>query len=235
MSERVLTDGRSVVHYYRRGYGERSSLPTPVTIFEHASDLRTLLRELGVRRVHVLGHSIGAAIAIQAALDDPDLVSSLVLVEPVWVSRPALLNAFSEAMAPVLTAYAAGDPARATRLMLQMIDGESYAPTLGAALGPGWFDAAVDALDIYMGSELPATVGWAPDAEQASRLTSPVLVLSGGNSGDLFDEVARDTVAKFPSSRHVRLSHAAHNVIAAQPAASAARINEFLVECDRPA
>jgi 3-oxoadipate enol-lactonase len=235
LSEAVLTDTRSVVHYYRRGYGESPSLPKGFGIADQAADLRVLMRELGLTRAHVLGHSIGASIAMQAALDDPDLVCSLVLVEPTWVSRPEVLSAFSEQMAPVFTAYAAGDSNGAARLMLQLIDGDSYASILGPALGPAWFDAAVDALDVYMQSELPAAVAWTLDAEQASRLPSSVLVLTGARSLELFKELAEDTIVKFPSARRVVIADATHNVIATRPTAAATTMQEFLVECERPA
>jgi pimeloyl-ACP methyl ester carboxylesterase len=235
LSQPLLTNSRRVVHYYRRGYGESPPVPEDFTIVDHAADLCRLIRELGIARAHVLGHSIGAAIAMQAALDDPELVGSLVLVEPTWVSRAQLLTEFSEGMAPIVQAYAAGDAQNAAHQMLQMIDGVSYASTLGRAFGPGWFDDTVAAFHLYMRTELPSAVAWKLDAERASRLSSPVLALTGGDTLDLFKKVAQDTIAAFPSTRHVSIADAAHNVIAAGPAAAAEQIQEFLVasECPR--
>ena len=47
-----------------------------------------VLASLRVNRADVLGHSIGTLIAMHLALDAPELVRSLVLVEPTFASRP---------------------------------------------------------------------------------------------------------------------------------------------------
>ena len=47
-----------------------------------AGDAAVLLDGLGIDRAHVLGHSMGAAIALQLALDYPTRVDRLVLVSP---------------------------------------------------------------------------------------------------------------------------------------------------------
>jgi pimeloyl-ACP methyl ester carboxylesterase len=41
-----------------------------------------LLRELAIERAHIVGHSSGGLIALQLALDHPELVRSLALLEP---------------------------------------------------------------------------------------------------------------------------------------------------------
>jgi len=232
LTQSLLSGTRRVIHYFRRGYGQSPPLPDGFTVADHAADFCTLLHRLGITRAHVLAHSIGAPIAMQAALDDPELVRSLVLVEPTWVSRPALLGEFSERMSPIVQSYLAGEPRAATHQMLRMIDGDSFSTTLDRAFGPGWFDYAVDAFDIYIRTELPGVVAWTLDEERASRLTQPVLVITGGDSPDVFKDIARDTIARFPSTRGVSVDGGAHNLIAARPAAVAAVIHDFLVEFD---
>jgi pimeloyl-ACP methyl ester carboxylesterase len=62
-----------------RGFGA-SERREPFTIQQHARDLMALLAELSVERAHVVGLSMGGAVAIELALRAPRLVRSLVLV-----------------------------------------------------------------------------------------------------------------------------------------------------------
>src|SRR4026207_2093759 len=62
-----------VVRYDLRGYGE--SLPPSGPWSQHA-DLLGLLQELGIARAHVVGTSVGAGIAVEAALAQPPRAAS---------------------------------------------------------------------------------------------------------------------------------------------------------------
>jgi 3-oxoadipate enol-lactonase len=68
-----------VLRYDARGYGE--SLP-PSGPWSHHADLLELLDELGIGRAHVIGTSMGAGIAVEAALARPRAVASLLLPAP---------------------------------------------------------------------------------------------------------------------------------------------------------
>jgi pimeloyl-ACP methyl ester carboxylesterase len=68
----------TVVRYDLRGFG-RSSLPT--TPFTHYDDLRKLFEQLGLAPAHIVGLSMGGAVAVDFALTHPELVRSLVLVD----------------------------------------------------------------------------------------------------------------------------------------------------------
>lgn len=52
-----------------------------MTLGEHAADCRAVLSHAGVPRAHVVGHSFGALVALQLALDSPELVGTLALLE----------------------------------------------------------------------------------------------------------------------------------------------------------
>jgi pimeloyl-ACP methyl ester carboxylesterase len=61
-----------------RGFGG-SERQEPYTIQQHARDADALLQALGLPRAHVLGLSMGGAIAMELALTRPERVASLVL------------------------------------------------------------------------------------------------------------------------------------------------------------
>ena len=61
-----------------RGYGA-SERREPFTIAQQARDMAALLQALGIRRAHVIGLSMGGAIAIELAFRSPASVAALVL------------------------------------------------------------------------------------------------------------------------------------------------------------
>lgn len=60
-----------------RGHGESTVTPGPYHMGMLAGDVALLCAGLGLSRVHVVGHSLGGMVALQLALDHPQLVRSL--------------------------------------------------------------------------------------------------------------------------------------------------------------
>jgi 3-oxoadipate enol-lactonase len=63
-----------------RGHGESSKPDEPYSIQGFSEDLHEFLRQVQIPRAHILGLSMGGAIAQQFALDHPGMTRSLVLV-----------------------------------------------------------------------------------------------------------------------------------------------------------
>src|SRR5687768_4649086 len=74
-----------------RGHG-RSDLPTDgdYTLESAADDILAVADALGLDRIILVGHSMGAGIATVFAANRPDMVRGLVLVDPVGDQRLAL-------------------------------------------------------------------------------------------------------------------------------------------------
>jgi len=64
-----------------RGRGRSSELPGPTGLHRHGDDLVALLDHLGLEKVVVAGHSMGALASVVFADDHPDRVERLVLVD----------------------------------------------------------------------------------------------------------------------------------------------------------
>ena len=82
LAEPRIANNYRVISYHRRGFAGSARARDPFTIGQQAADSRALLRYLGIPRAHVAGHSYGAAIALQWALDAPAEIQSLALLEP---------------------------------------------------------------------------------------------------------------------------------------------------------
>jgi pyruvate dehydrogenase E2 component (dihydrolipoamide acetyltransferase) len=64
------------------GHGESAITLPGTTVEALAGFVAAFLNQLGIGRCHLAGHSLGAAVAAQLALDHPDQVAGLVLIAP---------------------------------------------------------------------------------------------------------------------------------------------------------
>jgi pimeloyl-ACP methyl ester carboxylesterase len=76
----ALEEQRSVVAMHRRGHGRSALGKGPYSVAVEADDIVAVIRSLD-KPVHVLGHSLGGILALEAALHT-DAIATLVLYEP---------------------------------------------------------------------------------------------------------------------------------------------------------
>lgn len=69
-----------VISFDLRGHGQSQKPPGPYSMPLFAKDTAELIRLLGAAPVHVVGISLGGMIAFQLAVDHPELIKSLVIV-----------------------------------------------------------------------------------------------------------------------------------------------------------
>jgi pimeloyl-ACP methyl ester carboxylesterase len=175
-AESVLAT-RELIRYHRRGYAGSSHPSGPASIARQAADCRALLAHLGVERAHVVGHSSGGAIALQLALDAPEVVHSLVLLEPALVDVPngALIEG---AVGPSIRLYEAGAKEAATDGFLRWAIGPAYREFMDRLFPGGYAQAVADA-DTFFSVELPALQTWHFTREDAQRVSQPILSVLG--------------------------------------------------------
>ena len=77
------------IFYDRRACGQSDAPPDGYDIPNCAGDLRMLLEHLGIEKAHILGSSAGGPIAMQFALDYPDMTDALILVNTMSYSQEA--------------------------------------------------------------------------------------------------------------------------------------------------
>jgi pimeloyl-ACP methyl ester carboxylesterase len=74
-----------------RGRGRSANLPGPYGIAAHIDDLIKLLDHVGARRAIVVGHSLGAYVGARLAVEHPERVAGLVLLDA-GLPLPALAD-----------------------------------------------------------------------------------------------------------------------------------------------
>jgi pimeloyl-ACP methyl ester carboxylesterase len=180
--EPILAERYRLLRYHRAGYAGSGPLAGPLTFEREAATFRALLGELGIERAHVVGHSASGCLALQFALDAPDIVHSLGLFEP------ALMTVASPPEVPrALELYRAGDPAAAVDMFLRATCGPGARRILEDTL-PGAVEGAVADANTFFAHELPALRQWSFGPDQARRIGQPALAVVGERSDARFHQ-----------------------------------------------
>ena len=209
--EPALADRYQLIRYHKRGWVGSTHTPPPVSIAEHAADAAALLEHLDVRRAHVVGHSTGASIGAQLALDHPEKVHTLTLLEPTLLSLP-LGGAFLQAAGPVFEAYGSGDHAGAFAMFVSAasgLDRERCRALLEERI-PGVVAQSVKDADTFFGVELPAVAEWTFGPEQAAALRRPVLSVIGAETQPLWVEIAEFLRSSLPHVEECTIDGVGH-------------------------
>ena len=188
LAQSNLRERYRLVSYHRVGFAGSSRATPPLSIADQASHARLLLEHLGISRAHVVGHSSGGSIALQLALDAPDLVQSLALLEPAVASGPLADEFGRTAVGPAFGRYAAGDRAGAADLFLQAVGGPEYRTLVAQTLGASALEQLERDLDTFFQVEGPAVNAWQFGPAVAARVQPPVLLLVGGDSRPVYHE-----------------------------------------------
>jgi pimeloyl-ACP methyl ester carboxylesterase len=229
LSERALTDGYRLIRYHKRGWAGSTHTPPPVSISDHAADAAALLDHLGIRCAHIAGHSSGAAVAAQLALDRPEAVHTLMLMELSLLSGPSG-EQFLEKARPALEAFGSGDHAGALAMFMTAVSGLDWT-TCRALLEervPGAVDQAVADADTFFGVELPALTGWKFGPQQAAAIGRPVLSILGSETEPLWVEVAEFLRSHLPQVEEFKVDGVGHLLHIQRPEPVARGMAEFL-------
>lgn len=175
----MIPAGYAIYAVDLRGRGRSNTLPAPFGMENHAKDLLDVLKYLGLDKVEVVGHSMGAFVAVALLGTAPERVSRIVLID--GGMRLALPPGLTVEM--VLPAVLG--PALA-RLQMEFANKEAYRNYWKpqAAFVKGWSSAH----DEYSDYDL---VGEEPKLYPA---TNQVAVEE--DSRDLFEQVLIDTTLK---------------------------------------
>ena len=218
-----------LVTYHRVGYGGSSRATGPVSLDQEAAHLRALMGHLGIGRAHVVGHSSSALMALSLALQAPEAVGSLTLLEPALMAVPS-----PPEVPRALELYRAGERALALHTFLRGTCGPEARSDIEHAL-PGAIDQAVADADRFFGRELPALRAWTFGPSEAARVQPPALVVLGARSG-LVHRQRRDLLLEWlPHAEPFELSDAGHLLHVQNPRAMARGLAAFLARHPLPA
>lgn len=208
-----LPAGHHVVVYDRRGHSQSTAPDRQGTIADDVADLAAVIDHMG-RSAVVVGHSYGAAVALLAALNHPELVLGVVAHEPpmfaVLKDRPeyqTLLATVSSAMAEAARLIESGEPARAAELFVNEVafGRDAWSTIFGpedratmVANAPTWLDQYRDPDRLALSPSLLATA------------TQPLVVTRGTASLTIFDASLDLALSAVPTVQSHRIDGAGH-------------------------
>lgn len=216
-----------VLCYSRRYHWPNEPIPdgADYSMAEHVEDLRSLLPALDAAPAHLVGHSYGAFIALLLALQDPQLVRTLVLAEPpaitlfisnapqppellkLMVTRPrtgaALIKLGALGLGPARAAAEQGDVEEMLR--------RSGTAILGRSAYAGLSDARKEQARVNtIPAELTGSGFPALDDDALRGLHRPTLLVTGASSPRAFHRLTDRLEELLPRAERVGIPGASH-------------------------
>jgi pimeloyl-ACP methyl ester carboxylesterase len=217
----------------------------PYTYEGHRDDLLAYLRVTG-EPAHLVGHSYGAGIVLLAALREPRIVSSLILIEPPFGSllpQPAadLEDELADRTATIARVQSlAKDDAieEASRLLIDWTQGGPGLPERlnGVPSGFAALSAEVRRALLENATTIGPTFAAAPPAVRCDALRdlpTPTLVLNGERTRPFYRAIGERAAACIPGARRAQISQAGHMTIVERPEETVSLMMEFLEEQTR--
>lgn len=212
-----------------RGHGRSPKPKGPYRMAQMAADVARLLRRLEAWPAHVLGLSLGGAVALQLAVDEPALVRSLVLVNTLpkftsadWRHRLQGLRRFA-------VAYLFG----MDRIADEVAERLFPKPEQGQLRAEAAAHLAQNDLAAYRAS-LWAVARFDVIARLA-EITCPALVIAGEEDTTLPLEPKRRLAQQLPNARLLVVPNSGHGTPLDQPEVFNAAVLEFLAQAEGPA
>ena len=200
-----------VIRYDMGGFGKSDAVTGPQV---RRDDLYRLLQHLHVDHAHLLGCSMGGEIVLDLAIEHPEIVASLILVNSV----PSGFDMQGEPppyLFEMMAAVQAGDVDLASELQLRLyVDGPHRQPEAvhpAARQRAAAMNRAVVASQTWLIADMEPLQPLEPPAvERLNTVTQPTLIVTGAldhaenlRAGDLL-------ASTIPGARQVRMDNSAH-------------------------
>ena len=220
----ALAADHRVIAYDRRGYS-RSPHPPIRDFHRHAEDAAALLRERDAAPATVVGYSAGGLVALDLAVGHPDLVTSLLLVEPPLYGRKHIDLSMARAfLATQVLRRLKGDPAAAERFV-RWTSGYATGGTLWDEFPEETKDRVRSNATVLLEEmRAPETPNLARD--RLATVSCPVTCVTGELSQRWFHKTTREVQEAVPQTKVRTMSGVSHALAAAKPADFARLIHE---------
>jgi pimeloyl-ACP methyl ester carboxylesterase len=226
-----LAEHFRVVRYDMRGYGRSSPVNGPVS---RRADLDQLLKHLGITRAHLVGCSNGGEIALDLALEQPELAASLTLVD----ATPSGFELKGEPpryMLEMFDEMQSGDVERANELQIRiLLDGQYREP---AQVDAKLRNKALDMHRIpatqktsFIADSQPVDPLDPPAVTRLQEVSCPTLIIVGSLDHPELLRAAEDMAARIPDARKVIFEGSGHVPSYEQPEYFTRQLLDFLRE-----
>ncbi len=223
------------ITFDNRGVGQSDCPPGPYSIEMMADDAAALLAGLGVKRTHVVGASMGGAIAQALALKHPQMIDRLAIACS-WAGRDryvdrciAILRDAAERHGPQGAGWSIAVNRVISLLSFTVADFVETPAIIDALEQTAAKAAAVGVEQDWRGvlAQLDASAGHDLRG-RLSAVTSPTLVLAGEDDRFTPAHLSRQLAAEIPGARLEIIERAGHVMFYERPAEFNRRLLRFL-------
>ncbi|KAB2918445.1 MAG: alpha/beta hydrolase [Hyphomicrobiaceae bacterium] len=202
--------GHSVLAVDLPGHG-RSEGPALRSVADMAAWVGLLMDAAGAERASLVGHSMGGAIAIEAAAALGERISRIALLGTALATpvNEALLTAARDAPEKahqMITAWALGPAAKVGGNPVPGLWMQGGSMALLAGNRPGVLHAAFEACN-----------NWKTGPEAARRIRCPTLVLIGANDAMTPPRIGQELARQIAGSREIIIPNCGHMMMAEAP------------------
>jgi len=219
----VFSQKYKIITIDLRGHGQTDKPKGPYSMKMFAEDIAELLKKLGINSTHILGISLGGGVAFQMAVDYPELVKSLIIVnsgiEIPMDSFKMKLEAFKRTFIVKLVGMKKMGKVLAPRSFIKPEQED-----LRKKLIERWAENDKKAYLIA----LRALMGWSV-RDQLKKIKFPTLVI-GSDEDYAPSSVKEEYTALIPNARFIEIKDARHAVSIEKPKEFNEIVMSFLSE-----
>lgn len=206
----ALKDDLSLLAFDLPSHGKSGVWDRTGNLHDVATDMA---RGLIDAPMDLIGHSFGATVALRIAVESPELVRSLTMVEPVYfaaalLDQPELLEQYKRDSAPLNAAFASGDEREAARVFNRDWGDGTPWDTL-----PERMREHMTRLVHYVPASAPFLHHDSAGLLEEGRLANasmPALLIEGDQSPEMSAQVARSLEKRLPNVERIIIKGAGH-------------------------
>lgn len=225
LSDILANLGYRVILHDLRGQMLSGKPKGPYTWNDHIEDLNLLFNELKIGKAHLLGTSYGGELALCFALEHPEMIESLTVIDSVSQIDP-LLKSGVDAWTSVAKA---GDPLAFFNTMVPTIYGETFIKNNQEMLKKRGIAMKALSPDYLRGQiELYKTFQTLDITGRLHEITAPTLVVCGAEDTLKPPRYSKLIADKITDSRYIIIPDCGHVTIFEKPEELALAVVGFL-------
>ena len=190
-----------------------------------ADDLTEFMEEQGLEKTHLLGHSMGGKTAMTLALNHPEKVDRLIVVDIAPRFYPVHHQSILDGLNAIDTDQLQSRK-QADDILSQYVEEKGTRQFLLKSLGRDGQGKFVWKINLPIITEKIENVSQAIESENS--FDHPTLFITGANSRYVQDKDKADIERYFPNSNIIKIKNAGHWIHAEQPEAVIKTVQAFL-------